>query len=88
MGSSTAGALVGLTTLAVFALLIYGVVVVIRSIARSAAQQRRMSSLPPPSPEIGAPAGGSPGWYVDPGNAQILRYYDGRHWTSATRPQA
>ncbi|WP_067698236.1 DUF2510 domain-containing protein [Nocardia jejuensis] len=30
--------------------------------------------------------GVAPGWYPDPGGAPLLRYHDGREWTSATRP--
>lgn len=30
----------------------------------------------------------APGWYPDPQNARLLRYWDGRGWTPHTQPPA
>lgn len=40
-------------------------------------------------PKSAAPVGQSgtaPGWYPDPGNPSVQRYFDGLTWTSSTRP--
>ena len=34
----------------------------------------------------GAPAGPPPGWYLDPGGLQLLRWWDGRQWGPQTQP--
>ena len=34
----------------------------------------------------GAPTGPAPGWYPDPNDARLIRYFDGRVWTSSTQP--
>jgi hypothetical protein len=33
-----------------------------------------------------APAGPPPGWYLDPGGLQVLRWWDGRQWGPQTQP--
>lgn len=39
-----------------------------------------MSSSTAPSPAA------QPGWYADPGNPQLVRYWDGYNWTDWTMP--
>lgn len=43
-------------------------------------QQRRLQDAPKPGP------GAAPGWYPDSYDATLLRYFDGRNWTTATKP--
>jgi hypothetical protein len=35
----------------------------------------------------GQQAAGGPGWYPDPNYPNLMRYFDGRAWTSATQPR-
>ena len=35
---------------------------------------------------IEPPAGPPPGWYLDPGGQQVLRWWDGRQWAPHTQP--
>jgi hypothetical protein len=35
----------------------------------------------------GAATAGAPGWYPDPNDAGLVRYFDGRVWTSSTQPR-
>jgi uncharacterized membrane protein YraQ (UPF0718 family) len=35
-----------------------------------------------------ASAGVVPGWYPDPQNPTLVRYFDGRVWTSSTHPRS
>lgn len=32
------------------------------------------------------PPGANPGWYPDPGGADLMRFWDGQRWTSQTEP--
>lgn len=34
----------------------------------------------------GAPTTSAPGWYPDPNDSHLVRYFDGRVWTSSTQP--
>lgn len=45
-----------------------------------------MSYQRPPDREPDAPAGPPPGWYLDPGGLQVLRWWDGMQWSSHTQP--
>ena len=40
------------------------------------------------NPPGAAPTGPAPGWYPDQNDPSLLRYFDGRIWTSATRPNS
>lgn len=35
----------------------------------------------------GQPAAVAPGWYPDPNDPNVMRYFDGRNWTSQTSPR-
>ena len=35
----------------------------------------------------GAPTAPAPGWYSDPNDSSLVRYFDGRVWTSSTQPR-
>lgn len=35
-----------------------------------------------------APTGRAPGWYPDQNDPSLLRYFDGRMWTSSTQPRS
>ncbi|MDT5347977.1 MAG: hypothetical protein QOH91_1264 [Mycobacterium sp.] len=43
-------------------------------------------SARPIQPPVGWPTGAAPGWYPDPQNGSMLRYFDGRMWTLSTQP--
>jgi hypothetical protein len=49
----------------------------------SPAAPRQIQSAPPP----GWQAGMAPGWYPDQQNPAMVRYFDGRVWTSSTQPR-
>jgi MFS superfamily sulfate permease-like transporter len=34
----------------------------------------------------GTPTTPAPGWYPDPNDSSLMRYFDGRVWTSSTQP--
>jgi len=36
--------------------------------------------------QVEPPAGPPPGWYLDPGGLQVLRWWDGRQWGPQTQP--
>lgn len=42
----------------------------------------KAASSKQPEPESAA------GWYPDPGDPWLVRYFDGRTWTSATQPRS
>ena len=46
-----------------------------------------VESEPEVEPEPGPPAGGEPGWYPDPRQADSRRYWDGRAWTAHVSPE-
>ncbi|OBA87626.1 hypothetical protein A5662_25835 [Mycobacteriaceae bacterium 1482268.1] len=46
---------------------------------RTVVQQPTPSQQPPPSGSL------APGWYPDQNDHRMMRYYDGRVWTSETR---
>jgi hypothetical protein len=72
-----------LILLVVFALIvavIVGFVVLIVKLAK-----------PKPANRYGvprAPTASAPGWYPDPNDSNLVRYFDGRVWTLSTRPRA
>jgi Protein of unknown function (DUF2510) len=35
----------------------------------------------------GTPTAAAPGWYPDPNDSSLMRYFDGRVWTSSTQPR-
>jgi hypothetical protein len=39
-----------------------------------------------PSGVPGVPTATAPGWYPDPNDSSLVRYFDGRVWTSSTQP--
>lgn len=41
------------------------------------------NTVQPPSQQAAA----APGWYPDPSNPNLLRYFDGRAWTAGTTPR-
>lgn len=80
--------------MAVLLMLIVGGVVAVGVIAAVVVVLVRLTDSSPKSapyvphtwqPPSAAPA--TPGWYPDHSDATLLRYFDGRQWTSATRPQ-
>jgi uncharacterized protein DUF2510 len=47
---------------------------------------RERTVVQQPPPQQPAPSGSlSPGWYPDQNDHRMMRYYDGRVWTSETR---
>jgi hypothetical protein len=45
----------------------------------------------PKSPDVqgfsGTPTAPAPGWYPDPNDSSVSRYFDGRAWTAETQPR-
>ncbi|OBI95694.1 DUF2510 domain-containing protein [Mycobacterium asiaticum] len=75
---------VTLLVLLVFgAVAIAGVAAVIVVLVRLADSPKTESYVPHGWPAVPATA---PGWYPDASDPTLLRYFDGRQWTSATRP--
>lgn len=46
----------------------------------------RMTKSPEPQPYVPHAWQSAAGWYPDPSNPNMLRYFDGQTWTQATRP--
>jgi hypothetical protein len=42
---------------------------------------------PKAAPASGQPAAVAPGWYPDPNDPKMMRYFDGRDWSSETTPR-
>ncbi len=51
-------------------------------VATEQAKQLQTNSAVPPPPPPSVPAG----WYSDPNNGQLQRYWDGTIWTEHTAP--
>jgi hypothetical protein len=48
-------------------------------------RERTVVQQPQPQPQPQQAGSLSPGWYPDQNDHQMMRYYDGRVWTSETR---
>jgi hypothetical protein len=79
MASSLALVLVLLVGLVVMAAIIVGIVLLVRAASKPSAPQPY-----PAGPALNAP----PGWYPDHNYPNLLRYFDGRTWTSSTQPRS
>jgi hypothetical protein len=65
-------------------LIVIGVIGAIVSAIVRATRPKTGQQIQPP---VGWSAGPAPGWYPDPQNPAVLRYFDGRVWTSSTQPR-
>jgi hypothetical protein len=68
-----------IATIAIILAVIVGFVVLIVKLAK------RKSVNPHDVP--GTPTAPAPGWYPDPNDLTLMRYFDGRVWTSSTQPR-
>jgi Protein of unknown function (DUF2510) len=73
--------LLGLLLVGVLAIaaIIAGIVLAVRAASKSSAR--------PPYPQQVPAMPVPPGWYPDHGNPNLMRYFDGREWTSSTQPR-
>jgi hypothetical protein len=55
--------------------IVLGIVVIVRAVSKPKSK----------TPGI-VTQSGAPGWYHDPQDPTVMRYFDGRAWTSSTRP--
>ena len=60
-------------------LVAFGIVVLVRKLAKP-----KSSS---PQGISNASTGASPGWYPDPNESSLMRYFDGQAWTAETQPR-
>jgi hypothetical protein len=70
------GLVVGL--LIVIALIVGIVVVVVRLASKPSSPSGQQAVMPPVT---------APGWYPDQNDPNLVRYFDGRIWTSSTQPR-
>jgi len=86
---SSLNSLIGLLILI---LIIAAVVMVVRAMmgsrSRETYRERPVVQQPVVQPQPAATSGLAPGWYPDQGDATLVRYYDGRAWTSQTQPRS
>ena len=76
-------------------LIIAAVVLIVRAVAAPHADEpyREPPVVQPPitqQPVVQQPvatSGLAPGWYPDQNESDLMRYYDGRVWTSQTQPR-
>jgi Protein of unknown function (DUF2510) len=72
--------LIVLVGLLVIAAIVGGIVLVVRMTSKSSATQ-------PYPQQVGPPMNAPPGWYPDRDHPNLMRYFDGRAWTSSTQPR-
>ena len=70
--------LVALIAILVIAAIVGGIVLLVRVASKPSAPQQY-----PAGPALTQPAG----WYPDPQYPNLMRYFDGRQWTSSTQPR-
>jgi hypothetical protein len=77
-----------LLNLLVVVLIVAAVIVVVMWVVRAAAAPRSSSPVVEERRPLVAEGHGSltPGWYPDQNDPNLSRYFDGRMWTTATRP--
>jgi hypothetical protein len=74
-------------------LIIAAVVMVVRAMlaprTREPYSERTVVQQPvqQPAPQPVATSGLAPGWYPDQNDSNLMRYFDGRVWTSQTQPR-
>jgi hypothetical protein len=56
--------------------IVLGIVVIVRAVSKPKSK----------TPGIVTQSGAAPGWYHDPRDPTVMRYFDGRPWTSSTGP--
>jgi hypothetical protein len=66
-------------------LFVIGIIGAIISAIVKAAQRSRAPQIQPP---FGTATSAAPGWYPDPQYPNMMRYFDGRVWTSSTQPRS
>jgi hypothetical protein len=70
--------------LGILAVAIAAIVCIIVLLRRS---QKPKSATPQGlSTPLATPAAAAAGWYADPNDPTLMRYFDGQVWTSSTRP--
>ena len=77
------GIVIGIAFVVALAFRIVGWVRFGKLVSKGIAEQRRSHG----GSGGGAPPGSPPGWYSDQDDPRLMRYYDGRTWTSATAPR-
>jgi uncharacterized membrane protein YbjE (DUF340 family) len=65
-------------------LFVIGIIGAIISAIVRAAQRSRARQIQSP---FGMATSSAPGWYPDPHVGNLMRYFDGRVWTSSTHPR-
>jgi hypothetical protein len=86
--SNIAGSLNSLIWLLILIVVIAVVIWAVRMAfaPRGGRTYREHTVVQQPAPSRPAPSGGlAPGWYPDQNDHRMMRYYDGRVWTSETR---
>ncbi len=63
-------------------LFVVGIIGAVISAIVRAAQRGRARQIQPP---VGEATSAAPGWYPDPQYPNMMRYFDGRVWTSSTQ---
>jgi hypothetical protein len=58
-------------------------VVVVLAVVLIVKSRSKPKTGQPPSQQAAA----APGWYTDPNHPNLMRYFDGRAWTSETTPR-
>lgn len=69
-----------LIALVIVVVVVGGIVLLIVKLAKGNSPNTATAGPPPIS--------ANPGWYPDPQNPRLMRYFDGRVWTSSTQPGA
>ncbi|HZA08749.1 DUF2510 domain-containing protein [Mycobacterium sp.] len=88
--TSVFNSLNSLIWLLILILVIAAIVTVVRAVLAPRAEEpyreRRVAQRPVVQQPM-ATSGLAPGWYPDQNDATLMRYFDGRGWTSSTEPR-